>query len=335
MHFTRIGELPTATGVQFERRMFRIVLALILAAPAFAGDLLYDLTGRVSPAGRAGVLIFGATSPFQAETESDDNGRFRFPKLRAGAYTIAVNMPDRGEARQTVEVGPGTADSRRRVFLTLQFQESDFVLRDIARRENSVTAKQLAIPAKALRDYLDARKDLEKHDAASAVKRLERAVKLAPQFSDAWNNLGTIAYQTRQYDRAEQYFRTALQQDPKAYEPLVNLGGTLISTHKLDEALTYNQSAVLARPSDALANSQLGLTYFLAGNMDAAMKYLEAARRIDPAHFSHPQLVLAEIHVRRGENTAAADALEDFLQHHPDDPGAEKLKESIGKLRKQ
>jgi regulator of sirC expression with transglutaminase-like and TPR domain len=73
----------------------------------------------------------------------------------------------------------------------------------------------------------------------------------------------------------------------------------------------------------------------VTGNFDLAVKYLEIARRIDAAHFSHPQLVLAEIHLRRGENAAAADALEDFLKHHPDYPTADKIRENIAKLRQQ
>jgi len=206
-------------------------------------------------------------------------------------------------------------------------------LQDVARRENLVSTKQLAIPPNALREYSEAHKDLEKRDVESAVKRLEHAVELAPQFAEAWNDLGTIAYQTGHYDRAEKCFRAALEQDPRAYEPLVNLGGVLLNTHKLDEALMYNQYAVLTRPHDALANAQLGMAYFAAGNFDLAVKYLEIARRIDPAHFSHPQLVLAEIHLRRGENSAAADALEDFLRRHPDYPTAEKIRENIARLR--
>ncbi|MEI9976596.1 MAG: tetratricopeptide repeat protein [Ignavibacteriota bacterium] len=113
----------------------------------------------------------------------------------------------------------------------------------------------------------------------------------------------------------------------------MNLGGVLINTHKLDEALMYNQDAVLQRPNDALANSQLGLTYFVVGNFDLAVKYLEIARRIDPSHFSHPQLVLAEIHLRRGENREAAEVLEDFVHRHPDYPTADKIRENIVKLR--
>jgi Tfp pilus assembly protein PilF len=313
--------------------MLRFLLAVVLAAPAFAGEPLYDLAGRLVPEEHARVVVFGANSPFQAETESDTSGRFRFRNLRAGTYTIAVSSPGRGEARQTAEVGPGTADSHRRVLVTLQFKDSDFVFADVVRRRNAVSTRQLAIPASALREYQEGIKDLEKHDVDAAVKRLEHAVELAPQFVDAWNNLGTIAYQTQQYDRAERCFRAALQQDSRAYEPLVNLGGVLLTNHKLDEALMYNQDAVLTRPQDALANSQLGMAYFAVGNFDLAVKYLEIARGIDPAHFSHPQLVLAEIHLRRGENGAAAEALEDFLRHHPDYPTAAKIRETIARLR--
>jgi len=317
--------------------MFRFLLAAVfsmtLATPAFASGPLYDLSGQVAPEGKAAVSLFGANSPFQAHTECDDSGRFQFRKLRAGAYTIVVNIAGHGEARQTAEIGPRTADSRRRVFLNLHFTDADFVFDDMVRRQYSISTAQLAIPDKALNDYREAFNDLEKHDAARATKRLEQAVELAPQFVDAWNELGTIEYQTGQYERAEKCFRSALQQDPSAYEPLVNLGGVLITNHNPDDALMYNQDAVLMRPNDALANSQLGLTYFMVNNFDLAVKYLEIARRLDPAHFSRPQLVLAEIHLRRGENAAAADAMEDFLRYHPDYPTAAKMREVIGKLR--
>jgi tetratricopeptide (TPR) repeat protein len=312
--------------------MLRFLLPAVLAAVAFAADPLFDLSGQLQPPRRASVSLFGTGNPFATATLTDAAGRFNFKKLRADDYTVAVFVTGRGEARRTVEVGPAAAGSRHRVFLTLDLKDSDFEF-DAPVPQYSVSTTQLAIPKEAQREYLEAEKDLEKHDPDAAVKRLEAAVAMAPQFAVAWNELGTIAYQTRKFDRAEECFRQALEQDPGAFDPLVNLGGVLVTVHKLDQAVDYNLRAVLARPHDALANSQLGLTYFELGRVDLAQKYLERTRQLDPAHFSRPQLLLAEIHLRRGERREAAAVLEEFLKYHPDWPQAAKMKQTIVELR--
>jgi len=320
-------------AIQSNRRMVRFLLPAVLAAAALGGEPLYELSGQLLPPARAAVSLSGTARPFTAATRSDATGRFSFKKLQADDYTVAVFIPGRGEALRTVEVGPSTAGSRRRVSFTFELKDSDFELAGPVRRQHSVSTNELAIPDAALREYQEALKDLEKHDPEAAVKRLEDAVRIAPQFAVAWNELGTIAYQTRKFDRAEECFREALGQDPGAFEPLVNLGGVLVTLHKLDEAVDYNVRAVLARPNDALANSQLGIAYFELGRLDLGQKYLERARQIDPAHFSHPQLLLAEIHLRRGERREAAAVLEEFLKYHPDWPQAAKMRQTIGELR--
>jgi Tfp pilus assembly protein PilF len=175
--------------------------------------------------------------------------------------------------------------------------------------------------------------ELEEEVVQQFLQRVERAVELAPAYTEAWNHLGTIAYQSRRFPQAEEHFRRALETDPGSYSPLVNLGGVLLTELKLEEALKYNIFAVLARPTDALANSQLGLTYFHLNRFDLAEKYLQTAVKLDPAHFSLPQLTLAEIHLRRGEREKAADDLEDFLARHPDWHAAAKMKEAIRSLR--
>ena len=323
-----------ARSGKIESRMLRFLAPVLAASAAFAAGPLYEISGRILPQSRASVSLFGANTPFSAGTFADSAGHFKFKKLQPGTYTLAIFMRSRGEARQTVEVGPGSADRRGRVSLKLELKDSDFQFSTVMRR-HAISARQLAIPEAALRDYRQAQKDLSKHDTDSAVKRLEQAVERAPQFSAAWNNLGTIAYQTRRYERAEECFREALAQDAQSYEAMVNLGGVLVTLHKLDEAMKYNLQAVLARPQDALANSQLGVTYFVLGKLDLAEKYLDQARHIDPAHFSHPQLLLFQIYIRRNNRGAAAESLEDFLNHHPDWPQSERLRRTIAELRSQ
>ena len=314
--------------------MHRSVCLILATMAAAAADPTYELAGHVKPQGRASVTLFDATSPFTVSGLAEEDGSFVFHKLEPGSYTIAVFYPDRGEARRTLDIGPGTADAHHRVAVTLEFLDADFTFGDAMRRRHSISARQLAIPEKALRQYEDAHRALSRRDVDAAVKSLEQAVETAPQFSAAWNELGTIAYQTQKYQRAEECFREALQQDPQAYEPLVNLGGVLVTLNRTEESLTYNIYAVLTRPNDALAQSQLGMSYFQAHNFDLALKHLEIARHLDPGHFSCPQLTMAEIHLRRGDRRAASDDLEDFLKYHPDWPAAAKMRESILQLRR-
>jgi tetratricopeptide (TPR) repeat protein len=312
--------------------MVRYLWLVWMASGAFAAAPVYELNGTILPRGRATVSLYGTNSPYVASTFVFPGSTFHFKKLAPGAYTLSVFMRRHGEARQTIEIGPSTADRRGRVSLHLQLKDSDFVLAS-ALRGHTVSAKELAISPRALQDYRRAQQDLSRRNVDSAVKRLEDAVERAPQFAAAWNTLGVIAYQRKQYDRAEEAFRKALEQDPQSFEALVNLGGVLVTEHKVEEGLSYNERAVAAQPNDALAQSQLGMSYFQAGNFELAARHLEQAGTLDPAHFSYPQLLLAEIRLREGNRPAAADALADFLAHHPDWPQAPEMRRKIAELR--
>jgi Tfp pilus assembly protein PilF len=211
--------------------------------------------------------------------------------------------------------------------------EDSLFSREPARREGSVSMRELAIPERAKKAFEEAQRQLARRNQKKAVESLETAVRLAPNFSGAWNNLGTLYYKSAQYEKAEASFRAALTASPGSFEPLVNLGGVLLTLNRPSEAYTFNLYSVLERPEDALANSQMGMNYFALGRMDLARKYLNEARRIDPGHFSRPQLMLAEICLRRGDKQGAVRELEEYLRYHPDVPERAKIEESIKKLK--
>jgi tetratricopeptide (TPR) repeat protein len=305
-----------------------LLLAALLGADAVAR---LEIRGRIEPApGIITVILRGADFPYAAETRSDAAGRFRFPRLAPGAYTVVAYVPGAGEIRRTVVVSRALADARGRIEVALSTEAASF---KAVEERAAVPASQLAIPERALQEYAKAEKSLHRRDVEGARRHLRRAVQLAPQFVAAWNSLGTIAYQTGEYEEAEKYFRTALEHEPGAFTPAVNLGGTLLSLRRFEEALKYNQYCAAERPDDALANSQLGQNYFFLGHFERALEYLEKAKRIDPAHFSQPQLVLAEIHQRRGDRARAIAELEDFLARHPESPNAEAARRWLGELR--
>jgi len=292
----------------------------------------YELTGRIDPPAAVSIYLHGATAPFESSTASNADGRFRFHKLPSGTYTLVITTPARGEAVQTVELTPGTVDSKGHLDLVLRI-DANRLESDGARTTGAtVSATLLSVPDRARKEYDEAQRCLSRGDSDCASGHLHRAVEFAPQFAAAWNQLGTIAYQTCRYSDAETNFRQALDADPDAFEPLVNLGGVLLNLERPKEALPYNLRSVERRPNNALANSQLGLTYLDLDDPDRAEKYLKTAIRIDPAHFSHPQLPLAGIYIQRGDRRSALEALRSFLEHHPDAPEAPGARRQIADL---
>lgn len=305
--------------------MSALLLALALVAPPET----FTLEGRFSPPAIGTVSVHGATTPFAVSALSDPGGRFRFRRLEPGTYTLSVFVPGRGETRQTVVVTPSTADARGRVQVEVEMDDARL------RREEAagVSLRALSIPAPARREYQEAEKKLAKRDVEAAEAHLLRAVEIAPHYGEAWNHLGTLAYQTQRFERAEQMFRKSLETDSTLYAPLVNLGGVLINLGRLEEAEGYNRHAVLARPGDALAQSQLGMTLLGLGKLTEAEQCLREAIRLDPAHFSYPHLHLAEVLWRRKQFGDAADVLERFFIQHPDHPAAAAMRERIAQIR--
>ncbi len=310
------------------------VLATILAALVLAAaDRGFELSGQIDPP-RAWALVVldGATSPFTAHTSSDSKGRFRFRDLAAGPYILRVFVPGLDETLQTVEVGPSTAGARRRISLTVPFAGTA-ASRQTREAPHKVDLRELGIPDSARREYREAQVLLGEDDVAGAVKRLERAVEIAPSFTEAWNNLGTIAYHARRLSDAERYFRLALDHDPGAYPPSVNLGGVLLNLGRHAEALGFNMYSVQQQPREALANAQLGMNYLFLGRPGLALQYLKEAKRLDPGHFTYPQLYLAEIYIQQRDRKAAVSELEDFLKRHPDAAETEKVRAQLSQLR--
>lgn len=309
-------------------------LVVCLSAQNNTERRTYTLEGKLAPVPRfANVTISGVGLNYYASNTIYLDGKFKFKNLPPGQYSTVVYLPRIGEFRQTHSVGPSNSDEKGRVKITVRLHPSRASRLYTPKDRFTVSATRLSIPDKAWKEFFEGQKRLTKKDPESAEAHFANAVAMAPQFSVAWNSLGTLAYQKKDYEAAEKNFREAIKQDKQLYEPVLNLGGVLLHLDKFDEALALNKSAIEMRPRDALANSQLGMTYFAMERFDEAFRYLRESTRLDPGHFSNPQLVLAQIHLRRGNKVAAIQELESFLRHHSEYPDADRIRENIRRLR--
>jgi tetratricopeptide (TPR) repeat protein len=183
----------------------------------------------------------------------------------------------------------------------------------------SVSVRELQIPQSAKDRYEDAQRRVAKLDADGARKKLEEAVRLAPEYSAAWNALGALA--------------SEVETDPENADAALNLGGLLLKSGRVEEALGYNRQVSTALPGDASAQAQFGMNLYQLGMLVEAERALLAAKRIDPGHYTLPQLFLAEIYARRGDKERAAEELQDLLARRPVEPLATTLRDTLARLR--
>ena len=298
-----------------------------------AENNLLEVRGKIIDSARRvrpfRIMLFSVESSYSTSTLTNFDGSFRFSKLNPGNYTISILRRGLGEIHRTIVVTSSLADKKGVVRVTLPFSSAEAAESGIGAL---VSRSQLAIPDKARNRYMAAARRLSKHDTQGARRNLEEAVRIAPKYVAAWNALGVLDYQQGHFDEAEANFRRAIAAEPAAFDPQVNLGGVLLNLNRPEDALPFNQKAVGERPNDALTNAQLGMNYVALGRTSEAEEYLKNAERIDPAHFSEPQLYLADIYIQRGDRDAALQELQSLVQHHPDGAGADRARRVIARL---
>ena len=159
---------------------------------------------------------------------------------------------DTSPARQLRVVGIG-ADSPARQASEVQ----DMFLRAVQLEENPATILQA----------------MEIYQAILAIR---------PEHAPALINLGTIHYNLRKYELAEQHYRKATIADPEYALAFFDLGNVLDEMQRLTEAIAAYQKAVALVPQYADAHYNLALAYERQGQRRRALRHWLAYVRLDP-----------------------------------------------------
>ncbi|RMZ56557.1 hypothetical protein APUTEX25_001404 [Auxenochlorella protothecoides] len=125
------------------------------------------------------------------------------------------------------------------------------------------------------------------------------AQRMCPSDPGVCNELGVLAFRSRQYDTAAQWFRIALACVPShqsaAWEPaLVNLGHALRKARRWDEAAEAFERALGARRGVPGTHTALAFTYQLQGRTGEAVEQYHIALGLAPDDtFAAEMLALA------------------------------------------
>jgi protein O-GlcNAc transferase len=115
-----------------------------------------------------------------------------------------------------------------------------------------------------------------------AIGAYETALKLQPEFVDAWNNLGICRQLRRQFPQAAAAYRQALALDPANAGVMANLGTVLREMGDWAQAVELLRAASNLEPSAASHAVNLGIAYWNQGNFADAERTLKQALALAP-----------------------------------------------------
>lgn len=136
--------------------------------------------------------------------------------------------------------------------------------------------------------------EMEERDEAAwaqAAGDFRIAVRIAPRFARAWNNLGIAAAHLGRPDEALADYRAAIESDPQLAAPRNNLGSLYFAQGRIVEALAELDAASRLEPQGAHIRYNLALARMQAGDRDGAAEALRQAIRLR-GEFPEAQSVL-------------------------------------------
>ena len=129
--------------------------------------------------------------------------------------------------------------------------------------------------------FLQAVRCEEQGKIPEAVALYEETLAVA-EHAPAAINLGTILYNQRQLQRAEQLYRRATLANPDYALAFFDLGNALDELQRLPEAIEAYKSAIRLAPGYADAHYNLALAYERSNERRRALRHWRAYVKLDP-----------------------------------------------------
>jgi tetratricopeptide (TPR) repeat protein len=292
------------------------------------------------------IRITSATKVPLCTFSTEENGRFqRLVHRSMGQVSVSGCVPFPGnlpvffyikiegygelfqewakDAGNVLELLPGPNDG-----LDVTHRELPPLTPEESRRKELVDA----YGEEAVRYYEAALADKVKH-TDKAINYLNKAVKAAPKFYEAYVELGSLLHQSRQLHGAEQALRKAIALKPNAGEPGIELGEVLfdrasglVAAGSVDAANTVFtdatgilKEALQKAPWSSAGWYYLGSAHYQLNQLaDAEASLRKALAQDDPRQDA--RLILANIYVKEKRYPEALNQLDAYLAAVPSGP---------------
>jgi tetratricopeptide (TPR) repeat protein len=137
----------------------------------------------------------------------------------------------------------------------------------------------VAVPATA-EQWIERAMQLEARDPVAAIDAYRRSLRLRPECTEAWINLGRLFAESGDAHAAHDCFRSALELDPAEATAYYNLGVIAQDAGKEADAIAHYRRALEVDPQLAEAHYNLATLFDQSGDSRAAIRHINEYRKL-------------------------------------------------------
>jgi tetratricopeptide (TPR) repeat protein len=197
---------------------------------------------------------------------------------------------------------------------------SDLLKGDVRENASSVSVRELTIPDKAREAYNKGIRQADADDWAGSVPNFQRAIKSFPAYYEAYSGLGVAEVYLQNWNEAEASFRKCIELSGGTFAA-AHFGLGLILSHRqqFPEAEAMIREGIQLDPADARGHFSLAWMLHTMGRLPEAEQSAREAILYKPT-FPDPYLLLAQIHLDRGNFSSEIEDLDGYLKVDPHGP---------------
>lgn len=317
--------------------LFALCVTVLALARSTHAQTVYDIEGVVerpdsTPIGGVAIFLEDITRARIGQTITSTDGRYRFSRIVAGTYYI-VARPNSSEFRAGVRRVELLDTSRSGA--ALSSEKVDIMLEAMPRADTMAgTIFAQDVPPEATARFERAMESVAKKNTTQAIKDLNEALRVFPNYFMAAQQLGLIYVEIEDYQKAIPPLVKAIEVNQKAGPSYLALGIASLKLGRADLALDALDRARRLEEKSFRVHFYLGLTFLELNRLDDAEEALKTAYKLGgSAKAASAHLYLASVYTKRGQNREAIAELEAYLRESPKAANAASVREAITSLR--
>jgi tetratricopeptide (TPR) repeat protein len=281
------------------------------------------------------TIHISASHSFGGDTTTDVEGNYRFDGVPPGLFELKLNQPAKlPYSGATIAYGiayEGGGHYRADVFIRNPVE----IVQNKEKTPAVISVKEAGqhIPKEAQKAFDRGKSYREQKKPDAALKELDKAIKIFPDYFQAWTEKGKTEINLGHPQEALQDFTQALHLLPDFEPALSGAGYCHLTLGSYERSIDMLDKAIQIDPTHVQNLLFLGIDNLALKRWGKAQEALERSLNLDPKGMVTAHMYLADALAGQEIFDRAADEMHTYLELNPNAPNAARMRDAEARWR--